>query len=93
MDGRMTVGLLVAFSDTDGQFHQADHDICGRSETRCKKPGPISIVWDDVLRYENDPAYLEGRTFDPSFDKRHQVKRGMSSCEMSASDSIRLAHH
>ncbi len=67
MDGRMTVGLLVAFQTLMDSFTKPITTFVTFGNALQETGADLNRL-DDVLRYENDPAYLEGRRFDPSFD-------------------------
>jgi ATP-binding cassette subfamily C protein len=67
MDGRMTVGLLVAFQTLMESFTRPIATFVTFGNALQETGADLNRL-DDVLRYESDPAYREGRTFDPSFD-------------------------
>ena len=67
MDGRMTVGLLVAFQTLMDSFTRPITTFVTFGNALQETGADLNRL-DDVLRYENDPAYLEGRTFAPSLD-------------------------
>ena len=67
MDGDMTVGLLVAFQSLMDSFTKPITTFVTFGNALQETGADLNRL-DDVLRYENDPAYLEGRAFDPSFD-------------------------
>jgi ABC-type bacteriocin/lantibiotic exporter with double-glycine peptidase domain len=68
MDGRMTVGLLIAFQTLMESFTRPITTFVTFGNALQETGADLNRL-DDVLRYESDPAYREGRTFDPSFDK------------------------
>jgi ATP-binding cassette, subfamily C, bacterial len=67
MDGRMTVGLLVAFQTLMDSFTRPIATFVTFGNALQETGADLNRL-DDVLRYDSDPAYLEGRTFDPSFE-------------------------
>ena len=68
MDGRMTVGLLVAFQTLMNSFTGPITTFVTFGNALQETEADLNRL-DDVLRYERDPAYLEGRSFDPAFEK------------------------
>ncbi len=58
MDGRMTVGLLVAFQTLMDSFTRPITTFVTFGNALQETGADLNRL-DDVLRYENDPAYLE----------------------------------
>jgi NHLM bacteriocin system ABC transporter peptidase/ATP-binding protein len=68
MNGRMTVGLLVAFQTLMDSFTRPITTFVTFGNALQETEADLNRL-DDVLRYERDSAYLEGRAFDPAFEK------------------------
>src|ERR1700722_18077586 len=67
MDGYMTVGLLVAFQSLMDGFTKPITTFVTFGNALQETQADLTRL-DDVLRYDPDPAYLPGQTYDPKFE-------------------------
>jgi NHLM bacteriocin system ABC transporter peptidase/ATP-binding protein len=68
MDGYMTVGLLVAFQSLMDGFTKPITTFVTFGNALQETQADLTRL-DDVLRYDPDPAYLPGQTYDPMFER------------------------